>query len=159
MAESKFNFDRVKQNFEQLKERVPTLLANKAKNFFVGSFAKQGFDNDGVKPWKQVKRRIPGTPEYKYPKKKDLGRRTRAILVKSGRLRRGVQDSIRTANWSKLRLLVDVKDSKGRSYAQFHNEGSRKSHLPRRRFMGHSATLNRQLKAKFRSEVDKIWKA
>lgn len=152
MAESKFNFGRIQANFEKVKEQAPTVLSNHAKNFFANSFVKGGFDQ-GEKPWKEVKRRIPGERAYKYPKNKDLGRRTRAILVKSGRLRRAVQNSVRTANWRRVQLLVDVP------YGKYHNDGDRNAHLPRRRFMGKSYKLNGQLLTKFKKLVNRIWKA
>jgi phage gpG-like protein len=152
MTESKFNFARIQANLEKVKEEAPTVLSNHAKNYFASSFVKGGFDQ-GEKPWKEVKRRIPGEKAYKYPKSKGLGRRTRAILVKSGRLRRAVQNSIRSARWNRVQLLVDVP------YAKFHNVGDRKAHLPRRQFMGKSRKLNAQLLTKFKKLVNRIWKA
>jgi phage gpG-like protein len=148
---NKFNFDRVRKNFDQVKQDLPTLLANQAQNFFAKSWNKQGWDDGNVKEWKEVQRRIIGTPAFKYPKNKDLPRRTRAILVKSGRLRRAVQNSIRSATWSRVQLTVDVP------YAAYHNKGE--GRLPKRKFMGNSQTLARLHRQKITTTVNRIWKA
>jgi hypothetical protein len=38
---SKFNFDKVQRNIEQLKRDLPIVLANDAQRFFNSSFVKQ----------------------------------------------------------------------------------------------------------------------
>jgi phage gpG-like protein len=125
---------------EQLKKEVPPVLANQAQTFFTKSFDNQGFTDGSLSKW----------AERKYGK--DAGRN---ILVKSGRLKRAVSSSIREANWNIIRLIVDVSNEGGFNYAQAHNEGTDK--LPKREFMGDSATLrNMQLK-KLQQMSDKIW--
>ena len=47
---SKFNFDRVVKNMEQLKRELPPVLANQAQNYFVRTFTAQGFAG---KSWKR----------------------------------------------------------------------------------------------------------
>jgi hypothetical protein len=134
MANSKFNFDQVIKLFEEeVKRALPVKLANQAQNFFAQSFRNQGFTDSSLQPWETPKRRIEGTPEWKYPKKKGLVRRTKATLVKSGRLRRAVQDCIKEVTFGRIRLLIDVP------YAKYHNEGTDK--LPKRKFIGDSTTL------------------
>lgn len=104
MADNKFGFGRVLQNVEKLKKTLPTLLANQAQTFFVESWKKQGWDNGGVKAWQ---------------KRKDTGKKSqgRAILVKSGKLRRAVGQSIRLKSFDKIQLVVALP------YAAVHNEG------------------------------------
>ncbi len=119
---------------------LPPILANEGTRFFVGNFDKEGFDDGTVKKWAVPKRRIPGTKEYKYPKKKDLGRRTRKTLVKSGKLKRAVNNSVTLRTFKKI--IWNVKDI---PYAHRHNEGEG---MPKREFMGESKTLNAIFKRK-----------
>jgi hypothetical protein len=76
-----FGFDKVVKNLNQSKHDLLVLLSNQAQNYFLRSFKNQGFDGEA---WKEVKRREPGTSEYKYPKKKGLKRRSQQILIGSG---------------------------------------------------------------------------
>lgn len=147
----RFNFSRVKRNMEQVKKELPVILANQAQNFFADSWKKQGWDDGGLKVWQTPNRKIPGTKEYEYPKKKGLGRRTRATLVQSGRLRRAIASSIRQKSFSMIRLVVAVP------YAKYHNEGT--DTIPKRQFMGDSRTLRRIQVESINKTVDKIWQA
>jgi hypothetical protein len=61
-----FTFDKLRQNLAQVKKDLPRLLANDAQNYFLGAFKNEGWDGS---KWKEVQRRIEGTPEYKYPLK------------------------------------------------------------------------------------------
>lgn len=144
---NQFGTDRILKNIKQLKQDLPTKLADQAQNFFTNSWRLQGW-NDTT--WQIPKRRIKGTPEYMYPKKKGLGRRTRATLVQSGRLRRAVSNSIRQATFEKIKLIVAVP------YANYHNAGT--DHLPKRQFMGDTQLLrDKQIKL-INREIDKVWK-
>jgi hypothetical protein len=117
-----FNFAEIKQRIEQSNREIMTVLANQAQNYFVKSFRNQGFDG---KSWDEVKRRQPGTPEYKYPKSKGLQRQSSPILVgagyksRGGTLRRAVSNMARTAEIStgKVKMIVDLP------YAKIQNEG------------------------------------
>jgi phage gpG-like protein len=131
---SRFGFDKVLKNMEQLKKEIPPVLANQAQTFFTRSFDNQGFTDGSLSKW----------AERKYGK--DAGRN---ILVKSGRLKRAVSSSIREANWNIIRLIVDVP------YAEYHNEGTDK--LPKREFMGDSKTLRDMQLKKLQQMSDKIW--
>lgn len=150
MPNASFHFDRLKRNLLQMKHELPPILANQAQNFFVGTFTKQAWDGIG---WKEVKRRQPGTDEYKYPKTKGLSRRTSPILVRTGRLRRAVSNSIKSATFQSVRLVVDLPQ------ANAINEGDSTIGMPRRRFMGNSPVLVAQQKAKIKTYIDKLWQA
>ena len=101
---SNWGFDKIKQNIAQSKRVLPVKLAKQAENHFTESFSKGRLDEY---KWKEVQRRIPTTPAYKYPKKKGLSRRRNPILVMTGNLRRKVARSISDARWGKVRLVVD----------------------------------------------------
>ena len=109
---SKFGFDKALKQLEKVKNTLPPMLANQAQNFFVQNWRKQGWDDGGVKPWKPRKDKGP----------KSQGR---AILVKSGKLRRAVGQSIRGRSFERIKLVVALP------YAFVHNEGyngPRKAH-------------------------------
>ena len=145
MMDNKFHFGRLLTNLNVMKRELPILLANQAQNFFVRSFTQQGWDGEH---WQEVKRRIEGTPEYKYPKFKGLSRRTSPILVRTGRLRRAVSNSIRSATWQSVRLVVDLP------YAANQNEGDT---VPRRHYMGNSPLLVAEQQLKIRTYINRIW--
>ena len=145
---SKFNFDKVLQNMQQLKKELPQELANDAQKFFNNAFRSQSWEG---KSWQTPQRRIPGTLSYKYPKKKKLGRRTRATLVQSGRLRRTVATSLKSVRWESIKFVVDLP------YADVHNEGGAK--MPKRKFMGDAPSLKIIQRKKIKKMVNKIWQA
>ena len=145
---SKFNFDRVLRNIEQMKQELPKELANDTQKFFNDAFKNQAWDGQ---TWQTPQRRIIGTNSYKYPKKKDLGRRTRATLVRTGRLRRTVATSLKEARFERIKFVVDLP------YAAVHNNGEGK--MPQRKFIGDSATLRKLQRAKIKKVINKIWQA
>lgn len=138
-----FNFTRRFRLFTELKRDIPAKLGAEARNFFIASFRNQGLTDASLEEWKQVKRRMPGTKEYKYPKTKSLGRRTSAINVRTGRTRKSIV--VKEAAFDRI-----VVASVGVPYAQYVNA--------KRPFMGKSKTLNDKLKKKLKSEMDKILK-
>lgn len=148
MADTKFKFEALKARIVKMKEVLPVQLAAQAQSYFVGSWAAQGWDGAG---WKTPLRRVEGTPEWKYPKKKDLGRRTRATLVKTGTLRRAVNNSIRSQVFGQngIRLLVDLP------YADVHNSGL--GDMPKRKFMGDSPILRLKQIEKIKKFTDNVW--
>lgn len=148
--DTKFKFEALKARIVKMKEVLPVQLAAQAQSYFVGSWAAQGWDGAG---WQTPKRRIDGTPEWKYPKKKDLGRRTRATLVKTGTLRRAVNNSIRSQVFGQggVRLMVDLP------YADVHNSGL--GNMPQRKFMGDSPILRVKQIQKIKQFTDNVWQA
>jgi phage gpG-like protein len=191
MADNKFQFRRVVQNVEKLKKTLPVLLSNQAQTFFVDSWKKKGWDDNGVKAWQN---------------RKDTGKKSqgRATLVKSGKLRRAVGQSIRLKSFDKIQLVVALP------YAAVHNEGyngMRSAHsralftksttrefiglrknkkgqlkeahrrrtvyirtgeaqvkahmfkMPKRQFMGDSATLRQMQRKLIDQQISKVWLA
>jgi phage gpG-like protein len=106
MAKSKFNTDKLKRKFEDMKRDLPTVLANQARGFFVGNFNRQSFTDQHPSPW--------------APRSTNKGARNegRAILVKTGRLRRAVNSSLKQASFDRIAFSVS-----GVPYAKIHNEG------------------------------------
>lgn len=143
MADNKFGTGKIIDNISKLKRELPILLANQAQRYFTNTFKEQGFDGSG---WQEVKRRQPGTLEYKYPKNKGLSRRTTPILVRTGKLRRAVSDSIRNATFESVKLVTAIP------YASYHNEGTDK--IPKRKFMGDSQKLRRKQIELIKKNID-----
>ena len=144
---NKFNFDLVIKRMKDLD--ISLYLANTAKTDFMNNFKEQGFD--GAK-WKEVKRRISGTPAYEYPKKKGISRRTKPILTNTGRLRRDVSNSVKNgAKNSNLSYTLIVNNP----YAGYLNEGTNR--VPQRRFVGLTKKLNDALLQKIMQKTNKIW--
>lgn len=143
----KFNFDKIIAKLERSKREIPVKLGNDTKNYFLSSWAKQGF---GGEKWKEVQRRTPGTKAYKYAKP---AARTRAILVGkgSGRLRRDVANSLRTATWDKIQFTVQ------NPYAIYHNTGTEK--LPKRQFIGQTRELTNIQTTVIKTAIGGIWQA
>jgi hypothetical protein len=129
----KFNFDVILKRMERMKSDLPVRLANQAQNFFVASFDKQGWDNGSVTPWAPRKGKVTNKP----------------ILVKTGALRRAVSASIRNTSFQSVKLVVALP------YAKYLNEGT--DRMPKRQFVGDSATLRLQQKTKIISEINKAW--
>lgn len=139
---------------KELKEVLPTTIGNAAVNIFVQNFNEQGFDTGtGIEQWKEVKRRTPGTPEYKYPKSRQLSRRLSGILIRSGKGRRAVSNSLRSPRISTGYVVIPFEVAS--DYMAFHNYGTDK--LPRRQFMADSEKMHAMVSTKIRESYDRIF--
>ena len=154
-----FNFTGVMDKFRRTQRDLPVLLANQAQTYFADTFKQQGIEGQG---WKEVKRRIPGTPEYKYPKFKGLQRRESPILVGAGYRKRGgtlrarVNRSVMEKTWTRIRLAVDLP------YAKIQNEGgmagrNHAANIPARPYMKHTRELETKQRQIIDTQMNKIW--
>lgn len=141
----RFGFKAKIQAFQVLKNSLPPELGTEAVNFFQSSFRDQGFKDNALNKWKEVQRRTPGTKTYKSASPAD---RSRAILVKSGRLKRSIRRGF--TSFAKTVIATDVP------YAKVHNQGSTK--MPKRQFMGSSKQLDTKLMTIIRKRVSGIMK-
>jgi phage gpG-like protein len=153
MAKSnKFNLKQAEQKARKAMEAAIVDVGNTAKVFFVSSFRKQGWDDKNVQKWKPRKRTT-----YKTKSGKTVDDTTRAILVKTGDLRRSI---IRDpAN----RAALSIKIHSDLIYSRVHNDGLRAGRgkgfiMPKRQFMGDSYNLNEQVKKVIVKRLDKIFK-
>lgn len=90
-----------KKELERMLSQFPVVMGVEAKNHFVKSFKNQGFTDETLQRWKQRK----------------SGNNGRAILVKSGDLRRSIK-VVRTTSDS-VTLGSDLP------YSKIHNEGGK----------------------------------
>lgn len=106
----KFNLKRAEKRIDATLRRTIVLIGNEAKNFFVGSFRKQGFTNRSFRRWQSRKNEVSG---FGVASKSKGGR---AILVQSGDLLRSIQ---RKTSFSTLSTTI----STDLPYAAMHNNG------------------------------------
>lgn len=130
------------QAFKPQLEKVVDAMGVLAANHFTTSFRNQGFTDESLERWQPGKR----------TERSRLG--NRAVLVKSGRLRR----SIRTKRFGLLavKILTDVP------YASVHNNGERSGRgrgfkMPKRQFIGYSGVLNRKIISKLDVTIKRIF--
>lgn len=132
-SNAKAVFKRLEAKFAKVKREAPIILAKEGVKAFKSNFETQSFEG---RKWDEVQRRIPGTDAYKYPKTKDLKRRTRPILIgKTRELKRSVTGSIREYNTKRIKWASYVK------YADKQNK--------KRTFMGIDFRFKKRLRTKF----------
>lgn len=118
---SKFRFDKKAARFKRGIQSALDIMANNAVNHFkIDNFNAQGFIDETVERWPARK-----------SKKDDAGRK---ILVKTGRGRESIKVLSRYGNKRKIGTLVP--------YMNYHNVGA--GRLPKRKFIGNSAKLERK---------------
>jgi phage gpG-like protein len=121
--QNKFNLKNIDKKARKALEAAIVDVGNTARVFFIDNFRKQGFDDKNVQKWK--------------PRKVADKRAGRAILVKTGDLRRSI---IRNpAN----RAALTVKISTDLAYAKIHNDGGNVIQYvkPHRRFVDQGDTM------------------
>lgn len=98
----------LEKRFANVITRLPVIAGNEVVNFALDNFKRQGFLADSFQPWKQ--RKMP----TKWGQNTKGGK---ALLVKSGRLRRSIR--ITQISTQSVTVGSDVP------YAKTHNEGLR----------------------------------
>ncbi len=168
-------FNAMYRQIARAQRSLPAILANEGTKFFLSNFAMSGFTDIGFQPWAPRKQFTPdGKRIKKFNKKK--------LLVKTGRLRRAVNSSVREKSMNQIVWSIDPNEV---PYAYVHNEGAivyRKPHkrkvstgskkegerafkkhnvgatsfkMPRRHFMGNSAFLNARFKLRIKEVYTK----
>lgn len=143
-----FNFAEQILAMAKLRETLPIKIAALSRNHFLNNWRLQGFETENG--WKIPERKIEGTKEWKYVKKKSW--RESATLVNTGKLRRGVNNSIASQTMDLIKLEVNDEEV---AYAKFNNEGG--GNLPQRKFMGESEILNLKIEELIDKELEKVF--
>jgi len=104
MANEKQVFDRIKAQLNRAVKSLPKILGNEAVNFSLDRFKDQNWIGDSTEPW----------APRKTNNKKNIGK---AILIQTGRLRRGTR--IMSVGENKVVVGNDVP------YARIHNYGGK----------------------------------
>jgi|ERR1035437_1029146 phage gpG-like protein len=128
------NADKLRKKLAQFKAEIPKLIdimGVEAKNFAVKSFTDQGWTDEIFNAWS--------------PRKRNSGA-YRAILIKSGDLRRSIRIVGRTSR--------SITIGSNSTYGRYHNEGT--SRMVKRQFMGDSAQLKRIIRLKLHNRLKYI---
>jgi len=139
---NKFNLDLKLKRFDLLKRALPKVVGNMAVNHFRDSFRAGGFTDSAFKAW--------------APRKKGARRNAgRALLVDAGHLKNSIV--MKESSFEKIRI-----SSEGLSYATVHNEGGRAGRgrgfkMPKRKFMGNSKKLEKNIKVKINASIKSIF--
>lgn len=147
---SKFNFEKKLKDLEKTKKIVAKGLGSLSVAFFKESFrgSQAGFIDEGLKKWKEVKRREKGA-------KAKTSSRTRAILVKTGQLKNSIK--VQSATFEKITIGSYKK------YAAVHNFGLKAGRglgftMPKRQFVGNSAQLTKKHLTFIKENINKAFK-
>lgn len=173
-----------KQVLKYIQKDLPRIAGKMAVDEFRGNFYRQGFRNNGITRWKDVKRRDRNSPWYGFQYKGE--KRTSVRFVRdrrTGKTRRSktqkklnysaaaTQRDILIGPGANLMNSISVKDISERRvavgsdlpYAGVHNEGGyikvfgkATKKLPKRQFIGESAELMSDLQKKYLADIDKI---
>jgi phage gpG-like protein len=129
-----FNFKQVIRKLTRDRS-FPRRLGTLAVNHFKQSFRDEGFTDGSLKKWRKRKNNV------------DAGR---AVLVKSGDLRRSIK--IKRASFKSI-----IVGTTGIPYATIHNEGgsTRFAKMPKRQFIGDSRILEKKLKRRILRQIEK----
>lgn len=166
------NLDKELKELEIFLTKLPKIAGNRYLNHFLMSFKKGGFTDESLEKWDKRARA-------------EKDKRKRAILVKTGRLLRslklktkGSQIEISTAvpyaqihneggvisgSVSVKKHTRRVKVGRGRrkkvvSVKVKSHKRQVKTKIPKRKFMGESAKVNKKLGELIEKELDKIFK-
>ena len=128
------------------------VMGTDAKNHFVKSFRNQGFEDASIEKWQPRKR-----TNYRTRSGKVVDDTNRAILVKSGDLRRSIK--VLNKSYRSITLGSDLP------YAQIHNDGlygnaygKYRFKMPKRQFIGHSKKLIDQLRMKLDKRIVNVFR-
>lgn len=135
------------KRFESQLPAVVSEMGAIGQNHFIKSFQKQGFENVTLEPWKPRK-----------DTRMDRGKPNRAILVKSGALRRSIR-RIAIGKYG-VNLVSELP------YAKIHNDGltgrafgKHRFKMPKRQFMGYSGKMNTKIEKMIDKYVKRVFKS
>lgn len=167
-----------------LKNDLPRIAGKMAVDEFRENFHREGFRNNGITPWAEVKRRKKDSPWYGFQYKGE--RRTSVAIRKDRKTGKYVRSKKqRKLNFSQAaterRILIGPGSNLMNSikvleksfpkvvigtdlpYAEVHNEGGyirifgkKKVKVPRRQFIGESRELMDELEQQLLENVDRI---
>lgn len=130
------------------------VMGTDAKNHFVKSFRNQGFEDASIEKWQPRKGEIMSSGIAKVRRK---DKSSRAILVKTGDLRRSIR--VLNKSYRSITLGSDLP------YAQIHNDGlygnaygKYRFKMPKRQFIGHSKKLIDQLRMKLDKRIVNVFR-
>jgi phage gpG-like protein len=125
---------------------LPVAIGKKAVDLFTENFQKEGFQDNGAKPWKEVQRRARNARGAAGSRK--------ILTGKTGDLGRSIKYEVSPG---KVTVYSDV------IYADVHNEGLKAGRgagftMPKRQFIGDSADLDKIIDDEIEKTLNSILK-
>lgn len=168
-----------------VKRDLPPLIGSEAVEHFADNFRRGGFVDNGLQVWQDVKRRDPDSKWYGFEYRGD--KRTHYAFDRdreSGKTYKSKQQkklnyspsaTTRAVLTSKRNYLMgrtkyrtrggDVVILNNAPHAKLHNEGGTfkvfgkaTATMPARKFMGHSAELDKKIEKEIERQMDRIFK-
>ena len=141
----KIKFDTILRKIKSQRKAVAFQIANKGVNHFKQNFRDGGFTDEAFERWQPRQGEIRGGIGMVAKKSKG----SRAILIKSGLLRRSIKKLKVTPN----SIIVGTNST---TYASYHNAGT--DNMPQRKFIGRSKVLSRSISSLISAYVKKAFK-
>lgn len=167
-----------------IEQDLKEIIGVEAVNFFSESFDNQGFTDQGLEKWPEVKRREPKSSWYGFKygarTKKPGNHPSRKASTKKYKARKAnpvtnysptaTKTPILSSQQSQLENSLQWRTSGGKviiysdvPYADAHNEGAtikvfggKTAKLPQRKFVGNSAELERRIKEVIKLRMQQI---
>ena len=167
----------IRDYFRKNKDRIAREIGNEAVHHFKDNFRQEGFVDNGIQKWKEVKRRDPSSRWYGFEyrgqrRQKGKGKskqkanfsqaatQRRILTGSSGEL----QDSLRYKVNPASGANVSVSITSDKPYAVVQNEGGpikvfgkASAILPARPFVGHSKELDGKIEGIIQEHVDTMF--
>ena len=159
------------QNY--LENQVPTIIGVEGVNHFKQSFVNQGFEDERIEKWDDVKRRNQSSQWYGFQygsRANRPGRQRRKpnsqtnyspAATRRPILSGETQDLFNSIKWQ--RVANGIQFTAGTKYAKIHNEGGkirvfgkRSATMPKRQFMGDSKVLRDRLGRMVTADIKRI---
>ena len=145
-----------KEASDFIENRLPHIVGVEAVNFYTESFQNEGFTDETLEPWVEVKRR-------QNPTRPDRAKASRKILTgDTGDLGRSIEYK---AGAGETKIISDTMGAgSDKDYAAPHNEGTntagrnRNTTIPKRQFIGKSKTLNKKIIEETTDDLKKMLK-
>jgi phage gpG-like protein len=162
LKEFQRDFTQRLENTKQfVKEKYPDIVGVESINHFKESFDNEGFTDESLEKWQDVKRRDPNSPWYGFSlenKNRFSEKRTtdKILTGETGELKESI-------TYTKTSGTVTIRSDK--KYAAVHNFGRQAKifgkktfTMPKRQFIGKSGILIKKIKDKTYNELIKILK-
>ena len=142
---------------------LPVIVGVEAVNHFTESFQNEGFTDEGLAKWQEVKRRQnPKLGKRGKELKNQKASVKQPILTKSGDLGRSIEY---TSAPGEVVVSADtMRVGSENDYASAHNEGTttagrgNRTTIPKRQFIGHSKVLEEKIMKMSRTQLIYIFK-
>ena len=168
----------VREYFRKHKGDIAREIGNEAVRHFKDNFRQEGFVDNGVHKWKEVKRRDPSSPWYGFEyrgqrRQKGKGKSTKRLNYSPAATKRKIltgssrelQDSLRYKVNPSIGENIFLSITSDKPYASLQNEGGRirvfgkaSAIVPARPFVGNSKELNDKIDRIVQERVDALFR-